>query len=146
MSNYPEGLDYPDPEKVVGAILRPAVENDFDIGNFLVVDFEQVEEYIGNTDRLFVTVRERGGSGIADDFTNYPNVEVSCWGKSRSVARNGMDQVLKLVLQSGGTEVDGVLVDSAEDVTGAEEPVLENPDDRCLTRMFQLGFRPNYQD
>ena len=143
MSEYPDNVTWPDPEKVVGTIVRPLVGHDAHVGNFLVVDYD---EQIGDQDQPFITVRERGGVIDDDDFTSYPNVEVSCWGKTRSVARSTMSEATKLVLQSGGTEVDGVLVDSAEDITGSEEPVLENPDDRVLTKMFRLGFRPIYQD
>lgn len=143
MSEYPDNVTWPDPEKVVGTIVRPLVGHDAHVGNFLVVDYD---EQIGDQDQPFITVRERGGVIDQDDFTSYPNVEVSCWGKTRSVARNTMSEATKLVLQSGGTEVNGVLVDSAEDITGSEEPVLENPDDRVLTKMFRLGFRPIYQD
>lgn len=141
--DYPDNVEWPDAEKVVGALVLPHVEDEADIGNFLIVDYD---EQIANHDRPFITVRERGGSIDQDDFTSYPNIEVSCWGKSRTVARSTANRVLSTVLQSGGSEVIGALIDSAEDVTGAEEPVLENPDDRCITRMFRLGFRPIYQD
>jgi hypothetical protein len=143
MSEYPDDVLWPDPEKVVGALLLPIVARPEDIGKFLIAEYV---ELIADHDTPFITVRERGGQIDPDDFTSYKNVEVSCWGKTRSVARSAMDRAVQLVLGSGGTEVIGALVDSAEDVTGAEEPVLENPDDRCLTRMFQLGFRPIYQD
>lgn len=143
MSEYPPNVTWPDPERVVGSIVRPLVGHDAHIGNFLIVEYD---EQVGDQDMPFITVRERGGVIDDDDFTSYPNVEVSCWGKTRAVARSTMSEATRLVLQSGGTEVDGVLVDSAEDITGAEEPVLENPDDRCLTKMFRLGFRPIYQD
>lgn len=143
MSDYPDNVEWPDPEKVVGTLVRPIVAFDEHVGNFLIADYD---EQIAPIDTPFITVRERGGSIDPDDFTSYPLVEVSCWGKTRLVARNAMKQALSVILQSGGTEVNGELVDSAEDMTGAEEPVLENPDDRCVTRMFRLGFRPIYQD
>lgn len=144
MSEIPTNIVIPDFEKVIGALLRPLVVHDNDIGNFLVLDYD---EQIGNHDTPFITIRERGGEFDMDDFTSYPNIEVSSWGKTRSVARNTNAQVQLLILQVAGEEVDGVLIDSAEDVTGSEEPSgLENPDDRCVTRMFRLGFRPQYQD
>lgn len=144
MSEIPINMEIPDFEKVIGALLRPLVVHDADIGNFLIVNYD---EQIENHDTPFITIRERGGAFDLDDFTSYPNIEVSCWGKSRSVARSTAASTFVLVLQAAGEEVEGVLIDSAEDVTGAEEPGdVSNNDDRCVTRMFRLGFRPQYQD
>lgn len=145
MSEFPDA-DYPDFEKVVGVLLRPLVAKDSHIGNHLVIEFDQVVEAIGQLDTPFITIRKRGGPIDGDDFTAYPNIEVSCWGKSRQVVVAAEAKVVRLILQSAGEEVDGALIDSAEDITGGEESVLENPDDRCIIRMFRLGFRPQYQD
>ncbi len=145
---YPDA-DWPDVERVVGVLLRPLVSADEYLGNFVVLDYDQ---QIGDANTPFITIHERGGELNSDDFTYFARIEVECWGKNRAVARSTMTKVMRIVLGSGGSEVavpgDPVpsLIDMAEDTTGAEERALENPDDRCVTRMFTLGFRPMYQD
>lgn len=141
MSNWPEDVEWPDGEKLAGALLRPLVVHDNDIGNFLIVDYN---EQIANHDTPFITVRERGGYEDPDDFTSYQDIEVSCWGKSRNVARSTSRKALAILLNA--EEVDGITIDGVEDVTGAEEPMLDNPDNRCVTRLIKMAFRPIYQD
>lgn len=143
MSDFPEDVEWPDGEKVAGELLRPLVVHDNDIGNFLIVNYT---EQIANHDTPFITIRERGGYEDVDDFTSYQNIEVSCWGKSRNVARTTARKALAIMLNAGGEEVNGITVDSTEDVTGAEEPMLDNPDNRCVTRLIKMAFRPIYGD
>ena len=148
MSEWHDG-EYPDFEKVVGARLLPLVKYPEHIGNFLVFEFDQIEEAWQNDDdeRMpFITIRHRGGPVDPDDFTAYPLIEVSCWGKSRPVAVRADQDVLRLMMSAAAEEVAGALIDSVEDLTGSEEVNLENPDDRCKTRLFRLGFRPQYPD
>lgn len=142
-----DDTDFADMEKAVGALLLPIVQDPDHIGNFLVIEYDQVGALLDATDKPFITIRERGGVLDSDTFTSYTNIEVSCWGKSRQVARKAAKDSFRLLMQcEDGAEVDGVLIDGVEDMTGAEEVSLENPDDRCVTRMFQLSSRPQYQD
>ncbi|WNM69941.1 tail terminator [Rhodococcus phage GuyFagieri] len=144
MSEWHEA-PYPDFEKVVGVLLRPLVAYDEHIGNFLVAGYDQIAATMEDG-TPFITILKRGGPIDPDDFTAYPLIEVSCWGKSRPVAVKAEADVLRLMMSAAATEVDGALIDSVEDLTGSEEVNLENPDDRCVTRMFRLGFRPQYPD
>jgi len=149
MAEYPDAT-WPDYEKVVGALLRPLVADNSHIGNLLVdydsqvgdiiIDGEPVERM--ETPRI--TIHERGGAVDPDDFTAFPRVEVACWAKKRQLARDTATSVTTLMLHSGGTEVAGALIDSVEDSTGSEELSLENPDDRCIIKLFTMGFRPQY--
>ncbi len=142
MAEYPDAED-PDFERLVGIVLRPLVTKDDHIGNFLVVDFEQISEVLGETDVPFITIRKRGGTRDVDDFTLYANIEVSCWGKSREVAQGTGRKAVKLLLAlDGGSEIDGVLIDTVEDAAGSEE-IIE-VDDRQDTQLFTIGARPLY--
>lgn len=143
MAEYPDA-DEPDFERLVGHLLRPLVSQDNHIGNFLVVDFEQISPVLGEADVPFITIRKRGGTRDVDDFTLFANIEVSCWGKSREVAQGTARSAAKLLLAcDGGSEIDGVLIDTVEDAAGSEE-VIE-VDDRQDTQLFTIGARPLYQ-
>lgn len=136
--------DYPDVEKCIGALLRPLVEHDAHIGNFVVEDYD---EQIGDHDTPFITVTQRGGPTEMDNFTMYPVIEVSSWGKSRTVARDTMRGIVRLLLLDTFGEqfmAGGALFDSVEDVTGSQENETENSEDRCMTMTFQLECRPMF--
>ena len=141
MSEIP---DFPDTEKCVGALLRPLVEHDADIGNFVVYNYD---EQIGDQDNPFIEIHRRGGPTDMATFTDWPVIEVSCWGKSRTVAMDTMKGVVRLVLlNNAGCHFDmgGAMYDSVEDVTGEQEAESNNPDDRCVTRTFQFECRPMF--
>lgn len=148
-SDFPEAVHYPDIEKVLGVLLRPLVEKDSYIGNFVISDYDQdaIDEDTGQvTDSPFIEIHRRGGEYDPDDFSYYPNVEILFWGKSRSVANDTAAKGSILIHGCGGAEIDGVLIDLAEDATGDEEIRQNNFDDRCVTRQFRLGYRPIYPD
>lgn len=149
MSEYPDNATDPDFEKLVGVLLRPLVSDDSHIGNFLVVDYDQIEELLEGEDQpedpAFITIRKRGHNRDVDDFTITANIEVSCWGKTRSTAQGTAREAIKLLLQcDGGSEIDGVLIDTVEDMTGSEE-VIET-DDRRDVQLVAIGARPIYED
>lgn len=144
MSEYPDE-GYGDIEKAIGALLRPLVAEDWHIGNFLVAEYDQIREPVEASGTPFITIICRGGPIDPDDFTWYADVEVSCWGKTRQVAVSTADQATRLILQAGGEEIDGIGIDAVEDVTGPNWTSVQNPDDRGLTRVFQLALRPQYQ-
>ena len=148
-SDFPEGAHYPDIEKLFATVLRPLVEKDSYIGNFVIEDYDKdsVDEDTGQvTDSPFIEIHRRGGEYDPDDFSYYPNVEVLFWGKSRSVANDTADLVQLLLLGCGGANIDGVDIDFVEDATGDEEVRQNNFDDRCVTRQFRTGYRPIYPD
>lgn len=143
-SQYPE-MVYPDIEKAVGRLLRPLVADDGHIGNFVIIEFDQVSEVIGALETPFISIRLRGGPIDSDDFTWYPNIEVSCWGRTRSVAQDAAFEATRLIMSTGGEECGGVGIDGVEDVTGPEEQMFDSRDERAMRRMFQLAIRPEYQ-
>lgn len=140
--------DFPDVEKCFGEFLGHLVASPDRIGNFVIEDFEaQGFDNIDDDDALFITLARRGGPTDIATFTDYPILEVSCWGKSRSVAVDGASAVLRAVLLDTLGEqfvAGGALFDGVEDVTGSEEDPLENSDERCVTRTFQLECRPMF--
>ena len=151
--------DFPDTERCIAELLRPLVREADHIGNFVVEDFDtqvlgwsddgqHTTDLLGlGDDGLFITVTERGGPVDLATFTAYPILEVSCWGKSRSVARNGAARVLRLLVLDnldGQFMAGGHLFDSAEDISGQEEVTVTNPDDRCVSQTFQLECRPMF--
>lgn len=149
MSEYPDNGKDPDFEKLVGIVLRPLVPSDDHIGNFLIVDYDQVVEILEGEDApedpAYITIRKRGHNRDVDDFTITANIEVSCWGKTRSTAQGTAREAIRLLLQhDGGSEIDGVLIDTVEDMTGSEE-VIET-DDRRDVQLVAIGARPIYED
>ena len=148
-SDFPPNAVYPDIEKVFATVLRPLVEKDSFIGNFVIADYDQdrIDEETGEpSESPFIEIHRRGGEYDPDDFSYYPNVEILCWGKSRSVANETADKAQIMLLGCGGAEIDGVLIDLVEDATGDEEVRQNNFDDRCVTRQFRAGYRPTYPD
>lgn len=143
-SQYPE-MVYPDVEKAVGRLLRPLVADDGHIGNFIIVEFDQVSAVIGELETPFIGIRLKGGPIDSDDFTWYPNIEVSCWGRTRSVAQGAAFDATRLVMSTGGEECGGVGIDSVEDVTGPEEQMFDSRDERAMRRIFQFAIRPEYR-
>jgi hypothetical protein len=135
---------WPDAEKCIGTLLRPLVEHDAHIGNHVILDYD---EQVGDQDTPFIELHRRGGPTDLATFTDWPVVEVLCWGKSRAVAQETMDGVIRLLLLDN---LDGHFMagdgffDTVEDVTGSEEVESSNPDDRCVSRTFQLSCRPMY--
>ncbi|WAA19666.1 tail terminator [Gordonia phage Dalilpop] len=148
-SDFPEGVTYPDIEKLFASVLRPLVEKDSHIGNFVISDYDEdkVDEQSGEVvDGPFIEIHRRGGEYDPDDFSYSPNVEVLFWGKSRSVANDTAGLGTILLLGCSGAEVDGIQLDFVEDATGDEEVRQNNFDDRCVTRQFRTGYRPIYPD
>ncbi|AYB69157.1 hypothetical protein SEA_EMIANNA_34 [Gordonia phage Emianna] len=148
-SDFPEGAQYADIEKVFAFVLRPLVELDEHIGNFVIADYDQdkLDENTGAViETPFIEIHRRGGEYNPDDFSYSPNVEVLFWGKSRDMANGTADLGTILLLGCGGAEVDGVYLDFVEDATGDEEIRQNNFDDRCVTRQFRTGYRPTYPD
>lgn len=149
MSEFPENGTDPDFEKLAASVLRPLVPSDDHIGNFLVVDYDQIQPMLEGEDQpedpAYITIRKRGHNRDVDDFTITANIEVSCWGKTRSTAQDTGREAIKLLLQhDGGSEIDGVLIDTVEDMTGSEE-VIET-DDRRDVQLVAIGARPIYED
>lgn len=138
--------DFPDVEKCVAALLRPIVADDNHIGNFVIADFDDVIE-AGQGDTPHIEIHRRGGRPDMATFTDWPLVEVLCWGKSRSVAVGAARDVVRLLVLNnpdGHFMAGEGFFDSVEDVTGSEEISSENPDDRCVSMTFELSCRPMY--
>lgn len=136
--------DFPDAEVCIAALLRPLVAFDNHIGNFVIEDYD---EQVDDKDELYIELHERGGRIDMSRFTAWPMIEVMCWGKSRTVAQDGMKQVVRKLLldnRAGHFMAGGAFFDSVEDVTGSTEEPSDNPDDRCVSRTFQLECRPMY--
>lgn len=140
-------MAFPDVEVCIADLLRPLVEEDDHIGNFVIVDFDEMVLETGWEDTPFIEVHELDGDIDNATFTKWPVLEVLCWGKSRDVARQTAAAVTKLIVEDNFQEqfeAGGELFDSAELIAGSAEQKTINPDNRCVTLTFQLECRPIY--
>lgn len=139
----------PDVEVCFAEYLLPLVDDPSHIGNFVITDYQTEVVDQGWEDTPFIELHARGGEFDEATFTAWPVLEVLCWGKSREVAVQTAMKVMKMIVldnvQQQFVAGDGFF-DSASDITGSQEQETVSPDDRCVTRTFQLECRPEYDN
>jgi hypothetical protein len=79
--------------------------------------------------------------GEDDGITDYPQVEVTCFGATRPAAWSMAEQCRQIILASGGEAPGGVLIDFARTDTPAQQLPDPNPDLRVVTATYRLGMR-----
>ncbi|MFC8182403.1 hypothetical protein ACFULT_26325 [Rhodococcus sp. NPDC057297] len=89
---------------------------------------------------LPVIAVNRVGGGT-DGITDRPLVQVGVFADTRQQAWSVSGQCRNKILASGGTRVDGVLVDSARESQGVQQFPDLNPDNKFVASTFQLSFR-----
>ncbi|MFK0249281.1 hypothetical protein ACIQUM_31670 [Amycolatopsis azurea] len=87
-----------------------------------------------------IRVQRVGGSD--DGITDYPRMEIACYGKDRAQAWQLAEQCRQLVLGSVRTYVDGVLIDNARtDNPPTQVPYATTEDIRRVVGYFRLAWR-----
>lgn len=88
-----------------------------------------------------IWVRRTGGRRDLDNITDNPQVQLSTYAHTRSEAFGLMNRVTTAIESSPGTTVNGVLVDSVTDITGAEQIPDIDPTSRMAQATFVVSFR-----
>lgn len=88
-----------------------------------------------------IVVERVGGAPDPDDVTDYPLLQVSCYGARRPDAWSLSGQCQVAILSSPCSEVNGVLIDYAEVAIGGQQVPDMDPDDRRVVSTYRLGFR-----
>lgn len=92
-----------------------------------------------------VLVQRSGGED--DGITDYPSVEVTCFGETRQDAWRMAEQCRQMILAAACTAVEvdgfplGVLVDVTSTVTPAQQLPDPRRDLRVVTASYRLGMR-----
>lgn len=86
-----------------------------------------------------VQVQRIGGED--DGITDYPAVQVTCFGSSRAQAWQMAEQCRQLILASQCEEPGGVLIDFARTITPSQQIPDPNTDLRVVTATYRLGLR-----
>lgn len=86
-----------------------------------------------------IRVQRTGGSD--DGITDSPFVEVMSVGRTRAEAWELDGAVRQYVLASGGTLVNGVLVDSARTMTPPQQMPDPRTNVRVVSSSYRMGFR-----
>ena len=87
----------------------------------------------------YIFVRRIGGR--EDGITDRPAVRVEVTADNYELARDLMGSVRSTILSCGCTNVNGVAVDTANEVTAAQQTPAYNPEDNNVTSTFVLSFR-----
>lgn len=86
-----------------------------------------------------IAVNRVGGG--ADLITDRPLMQVGVFAETRQQAWFVAGQCRNKILASGGTRVDGVLIDAARESQGVQQFPDLNPDNKFVASTFQLSFR-----
>lgn len=87
-----------------------------------------------------ILVQRVGGSD--DGITDYPRMEIACYGKDRVLAWQLAEQNRQLVLGSARTRVGGVLVENARtDNPPTQVPYATTEDVRRVMGYYRLSWR-----
>lgn len=92
-----------------------------------------------------IVVKRIGGTPDAEGVTDYPIVQVACFGPTFPTAVVLAKAVQCRILASVLTEVAGVLVDEAFLFVGEQEVPDVYPDDRRIVSTYQLGWRRQFR-
>jgi hypothetical protein len=116
---------FPDAETVVMTLLEPAAPT--------------VTATPADLVPPLIRVQRVGGSD--DGITDYPRMEIACYGKDRAQAWQLAEQCRQLVLGSVRTHVGGVLIDNARTDHSPTQVSYENADLRRIIAYFRLSWR-----
>lgn len=86
-----------------------------------------------------IIVRRIGGR--EDGVTDRPAVRVQVEADDYPQARDLAATVRGIILESGCTNVNGVLIDTANEVTAQQQTPAFNPEDNNVTSTYVLSFR-----
>lgn len=87
-----------------------------------------------------IRVQRVGGSD--DGITDYPRMEIACYGKDRAQAWQLAEQCRQLILGSVRTRVGGVLIDNARtDNPPTQVPYATTEDIRRVLGYYRLAWR-----
>jgi hypothetical protein len=87
-----------------------------------------------------IRVHRVGGSD--DGITDFPRMEIACYGTDRPQAWQLAEQCRQVILGSYATEVDGVLIDSARtDNPPTQVPYATTEDTRRVLAYFRFAWR-----
>ncbi len=87
----------------------------------------------------YVFVRRTGGS--EDGVTDRPTVRVEVLHHSYAGAQELTNLVRQRILSAGCTNVNGVLIDTTDEITAHQVYQYFDPDDRNITSTYRLSFR-----
>lgn len=122
-------VSFPDAEAVLLAML-----DDLGYTCTFLPDQAQWEELAP-----IIAINRVGGG--ADTITDRPLIQVGVFAATRPRAWQVAGQCRDRILASGGTRVDGVLVDSARENQGVQQFPDLNPDNKFVASTYQLSFR-----
>lgn len=88
-----------------------------------------------------IWVRRTGGRRDLDNITDNPQVQLATHASTRAEAFSLMNRVTTAIESSPGTTVNGVLIDSVNDITGAEQIPDIDPTSRMAQATFVVSFR-----
>lgn len=87
----------------------------------------------------FIFVRRVGGR--EDGFIDRPIVRVEVEADDYVQARDLSKVVRETILRSGCTEVNGILIDTVDEVVANQQTPAFNPEDNNVTSTYVLSFR-----
>lgn len=116
---------FPDAEAVVMTLLEP------------------VAPTVTSTPESLVTqvIRVQRVGGSDDGITDYPRMEIACYGTNRAEAWELAEQCRRVILASVRTEVDGVLIDNARTDNPPTQIPYANPDVRRVIAYYRFAWR-----
>ena len=94
----------------------------------------------GETFETDAVVIERIG-GTDDGITDRPDVEISCYSRSRAAAQALTEAVRQEILAMGGTKVGGVLIDKAQGIDSPKPIIDPVRNVRRIVTRYRLAFR-----
>lgn len=86
-------------------------------------------------------IRIQRVGGADDRVTDFPRIEVACYGANRAQAWDLAEQCRQTILASRATVVGGVLVDNATTDTPAQQIPYDAPDVRRVVAYYRLAWR-----
>ncbi|MGW5720777.1 phage tail termination protein [Amycolatopsis sp. NPDC003865] len=116
---------WPDAETVVMAMLSPIARTVTSTPNPLPTPIIRVQRVGGSDDRI----------------TDFPRIEIACYGENRAQAWDLSEQCRQTILASRATLVAGVLVDNADTDTPAQQIPYDDPDVRRVVAYYRLAWR-----
>lgn len=84
-------------------------------------------------------IRRIGGN--EDGITDRPVVRVDTYADTDEQAERLKEACRQWITEAGGTEVGGILIDTARELSGGQEAPAPDPGDRKQTSVYQLSFR-----
>ncbi|MGW5267254.1 phage tail termination protein [Rhodococcus sp. NPDC003994] len=129
---YPTPGAFPDVEQVLVDLLTPIT--------YTCTALPEDPKKLAQLEPL-IWARRTGGGIDRDQIADNAVVQLTIFARKRSVAQTLAGRARTAVLNAGGTKVNGVLVDTADEVTGVLEIPDIDPLNRTVTVAFRLSFR-----